>query len=220
MRCRNCGNPVDGRWAFCPFCGAPIEKPMLQFGRIFEQFAKEMNRMQKMIGSTTPRTFEAFDLKPMFAKPKPNPGRSGFSISIKRALGKKPEVNVKTYGKVNQKVIEGQLKSLGVQPGSIVKVGTKGRAMKRPKPRSREMPEVTEEPHTKIEKKGRTIHVEMKLPGVKSENDIEIQRLPQSIEIRAYSDKKGYFKILSVTPTSRIRRTAFKKGRLILEIEE
>ncbi len=77
---------------------------------------------------------------------------------------------------------------------------------------------IVEEPQTEIKKlNGREI-IEIKLPDVKDESDIEINVFEQSIEIKAYAGKKGYFKLIPISPNSEIVAKEFKNNILKLEI--
>jgi hypothetical protein len=55
------------------------------------------------------------------------------------------------------------------------------------------------------------------LPDVEREEDIEVKRFEQSIEIRARTKDKLYFKLLPIT--GEIINKSFKDGVLKIEIE-
>lgn len=62
----------------------------------------------------------------------------------------------------------------------------------------RTQPKEIIEPEIIMKKTGDDITVDAHLPGVKSENDVEINAMSNSVELRAYAGDKGYFKILNI----------------------
>lgn len=74
----------------------------------------------------------------------------------------------------------------------------------------------TEEPETKIERKGGRQIINIKLPGVKKE-DIEIKRLENSIEIRAFTGDKAYFKLIPIPSNAAISKS-FEDEMLKIEV--
>jgi HSP20 family molecular chaperone IbpA len=74
----------------------------------------------------------------------------------------------------------------------------------------------TEEPETKIERKGNRQTINIKLPGVKKE-DIEIKRLENSIEIKAFTGDKAYFKLIPVPSNAAIIKS-FENEMLKIEV--
>ncbi len=75
-----------------------------------------------------------------------------------------------------------------------------------------------EEPKTEIIDKDGYRIIRIKLPGVKSENNIEIKRLEESIEIRARSKDKTYFKIIPVKPRN-ISQMSFDNEELTIAVK-
>ena len=52
------------------------------------------------------------------------------------------------------------------------------------------------------------------LPGVSNEHDIEIKRLEESIEVKAYAKDKDYFKVISIKPSLKVVGKEFSDGTL------
>lgn len=206
MECYNCGNDVEKRWKFCPGCGAPVEQDeqFLREGDMFGSFEKEFEKAEQMMKSAF-KNFEIFDLKPLLRPQK----ASGFSIVISEATEKEPQISVKTFGDVKKEDIEKRMKmELGV-----------------PAKPAREFPakkplrlKAMEEPETAVKKTDGSVVVTMKLPGVKSESDVEINQLEESIEVRAFGKERGYFKILSIPHGFAVVSNEFSNGTLRLEI--
>jgi HSP20 family molecular chaperone IbpA len=82
----------------------------------------------------------------------------------------------------------------------------------------RKMPKITEEPEAKIQNMGRGKVITIDLPGVKAD-DVEVKRLEQSVEIKAYSKDKAYFKLIPVPANSSVNKE-FRNGVLKIEVRQ
>lgn len=72
------------------------------------------------------------------------------------------------------------------------------------------------EPKTSVRRFSDKIVYEMNMPGVKSLQDVSINQLNNSIEIKAIGNKKAYEKIISISLP--IRQYSLAKGKLTLEL--
>jgi len=167
-KCRKCGEKVDDKWSFCPYCGEELKKPK----SILENIDREFEKVDKMLS-----------FKPI----------KGISIMISGGEGMEPKIKIKTpsYGEDETK-------------------------REKVKERSIRIPKITEEPETKIERIGNRQVIKMKLPGVKME-DIEIKRLEQSIEVKAFAGDKTYFKLIPIPSNAAINRS-FESEMLKIEV--
>jgi len=135
-------------------------------------------------------------------------GSGGISITITSGTGREPKVEVKTSGSFKE--VEPEIKrKLGVKP-SVEEIEEK------PKPKQTK---IAEEPETKIENIGNKQIIKIKLPNVKSLKDIEIKKLEQSIEIKAFAKDVTYFKLIPIPANSYISNKEFKDNVLKIEIE-
>lgn len=215
MKCRKCGNAVDSAWQFCPSCGSPLRRTD-DFSDAFERMEQEMKGMNKAFE----RNFEVIDLSPMFPKNmKPMRG-SGFSIKITQAGGGKPKFDVQTFGDVNRKEIESEASKLGFRDrlSRAFKAGGQEPAERHEGRVCFEKAKTTAEPETCVRNVAGKIVAEVKLPGVKRTEDIEIRALDSSIEIKALAGDKAYFKILTKPPQAKVARREFRKGLLVIEL--
>jgi hypothetical protein len=73
------------------------------------------------------------------------------------------------------------------------------------------------EPNSKVRRFGNKIIYELEVPGVKDINDILINKLENSIEIKALAQDKSYSKIINVNLP--IIRYGLEKGNLFLELQ-
>jgi len=208
-KCPRCNKEVKENWEFCPYCGYPLKEKYRSeetFFEDFEDFDRIVERME--------REFEEMFKMPTFKIPRikiSSPGFSGISITIHSGTGMKPKVEVKTYG--DYKKLEPEIKRrLGVNvPIEEVDEEEKERGEEY-KP-----PKTTEEPEAKVIREGNRTIIEIKLPDVEREEDINVKKLEQSIEIRARAKDKLYFKLLPIS--GEIVGKSFKDGVLKIEIE-
>ena len=73
------------------------------------------------------------------------------------------------------------------------------------------------EPEGKTRRRGEHTIIHVKLPGVKKE-DIEIQELEESIEIKAFKDSEAYFKQIQVPQSAKILSHHLEGDELIIEV--
>ncbi len=199
-KCRKCGRGLKEDWIACPYCGE--DNKVRKNYNMFQNIDKEFERIDKIFG-------------PMFIKfPKmdmDNPFKGGgISIVIKSGTGMKPQIKVNTAGEYRK--IEPDIKrKLGVREGI-------GGIEEEKVEREQKIPKVTEEPETKIDKAGNKQVINIKLPGVKNPEDIEIRRLEQSLEIKAFAGDKAYFKLIPIKSDVEISEKTFKNGILKIEV--
>ena len=198
-RCRRCGKGLKKEWGFCPYCGEGTEYKQ-PYRDVFEDIEKEFERIAKM---PTPMfiRFPKLDMESPFK-------RGNISIVIKTGSGMKPKINVKTSGRY--KKLEPQIKRrLGVREG-IEQVKEEKREVR--------IPKTTEEPETRIEARGNEETITIKLPDVKDLSDIEIRKLGQSIEIKAFAGDKAYFKLIPIRANAQISDRSFENGILRIQV--
>lgn len=192
QRCPNCGETIRREYRFCPHCGYELRNYGLS---IFRDVEREFERLDKLFS-------KAFRFPELRVRPLES---GGISISIRSGTGMEPRVEVKTFGKYKE--LEPEIKRrLGIKP-AVEEVETKSRVAK-----------VTEEAKTKVERVGNVQVIRIYLPGVRSEADIEVRRLEQSIEIKAFAKDKVYFSLIPVPSQARVSKE-FKDGVLKLKVE-
>ncbi len=207
-KCPRCEKEVKEEWEFCPYCGYPLKEKYRSEERFFEQF-EDFESIDRIFERMEKEIEEVFKM-PAFKIPRiriSTPGFSGISITIHSGTGMKPRVEVKTYGEY--KKLEPEIKKrLGIKvPVEEVEE----------REEEYEMPKATEEPEAKVLKEGRKTIIEIKLPDVEKEEDIDVKKFEQSIEIRARAKDKLYFKLLPIA--GEIVSKSFKDGVLKIEVE-
>lgn len=205
-RCGNCGKVIKEEWSYCPFCGATIGEKMGiktkwgelgTFGfRFFEEIEKEIEREFNRLD----KEFREFE------EGLPYVSGGGISIRIESTGEGKPKIWVKTTG--DFKKYEPEIRArLGLREG-VKEVEEEKVELK--------VPPVTEEPETKVEKGKDYMRIEITLPDVEDEKNIEIRKLEQSIEIKAVAKDKAYFKLLPIPKDFHILKKEFKGNVLTL----
>lgn len=81
-----------------------------------------------------------------------------------------------------------------------------------------EFPEKIVEPESNITRKTGKLYYEIKLPTVKSIQDIFLNILEESIEIKAIGKGVTYFKVIPIPENSEVVNKEFKNGKLILTL--
>jgi len=233
--CRRCGRKVDKKYNFCPYCGYDIKRdyeeknfgflgrddnidfPDLDFGmrmpfgfnRIFSSLLKQIDKQFKELDKEIGRDIEKTK---KFTK-KPGIMSSGLSISISTGTGKKPEIKIRGFGpefeNLDRKIIAKEKpEKFKKFPKTEISEEIAKKIAKLPR----------EEAETKVRRLSNKIIYEISLPGVKRIKDIIINQLENSIEIKAFSKEKVYFKLLPISLP--IQNYKLQKGKLILELKQ
>jgi HSP20 family molecular chaperone IbpA len=219
-KCPNCREKINGSYNFCPYCQAPLhdfesediedwgmlgrndsvdtDEIRLPMGlnTIFNSLVKNLNKQLKDMekqsqGHEHPR--------------KTNIKKGGLSISISTSGDRPPEIKVRSFGNIPE----------FKEKGERIK---KQEKMSLPSSNSKKFSGLPkEEPKTEIRRFSNKVVYEIKLPGVKSTKDISIIQLENSIEIKALSKGKVFYKIIPINLP--IRNYALSKGKLVLELD-
>jgi HSP20 family molecular chaperone IbpA len=216
MTCRRCGKKVEKGWRFCPNCGSVTERQSRSmFDDIFSRFRREFRDMDKMFN----KEFELLDLSP-FLRQQGRPRGAGFTIKITRRNNERPDVNVRTFGNIDNNVVRKEVAE-GMRPLGVAQPGE--RPLPEPARKSyahktmHKPAKVTEEPKTQVRSLGTRLIVEMELDDVKSESDIDVNELESSVEVRARAGEKAYFKIIKKPEQFSVSSRRFEKGKFYLE---
>jgi hypothetical protein len=216
--CKNCGKKIAKEHNFCPYCGFDIKKEQeeMDFGLLgkrdmeFPEMGMKLplgfNKLFSILLNQIDKQFKELD-KEMTKDTKKKFKTKGISISISTGTGKKPEIKIRGFGPgINIKeTMEEEIKEKPVK--NIISAEKAKLLSKLPK----------QEASTKVRRLSNKIVYEILLPGVKSLRDVIINKLENSIEIKAFSKDKAYFKLLPVNlPILNYKLT---KETLILELK-
>lgn len=131
------------------------------------------------------------------------PGGHGFSIQIQ--MGGSPQ-NVLNNGNENEDSSDASAKKIKL-PKSRISEKRAHEFSKLPR----------HEPETKIRRMADKLVYEISLPGVRDEKDIAINKLQNSIEVKAFSKDKAYFKLIPLAFP--LKSWKLDKERLVLELK-
>lgn len=223
-KCPKCGKKIKRSYDFCPYCGYDIkkEKDQKDYGFLGKDdfFTSEpkfgmglpggLGKIFNNLMSQIEREFQNMDRKiGQERKSKKKPKSRGISINISTGTGKKPEIKVRGYGP-------------GFKKKKVKKKSKEKKKIEKPKISKKKAKKIAklprEEAETEVRRLSDKIIYEIKLPGVKSIENIGINKLENSIEIKAVGEDKVYFKLLPVSLP--IKNYKLKNGKLILELKQ
>lgn len=209
--CLYCGKKINNSYDYCPYCGNSADnkhknenlgllgkKDSEQFNEI--PFPSDLNVLFNSLMRNLQKQMKNLD---NFEK---NQGdekkiKRGISISISASGDKSPKIKINSFDdkKFNQKIIEKKLLTNFSQE-KLKNIS--------------ELPR--EEALTNIRRLSDRVVYEINLPEVKSLKDISIIKLENSIEIKAISKNKVYFKLIPLNLP--IINYNLSEGKLILEL--
>lgn len=217
IKCKFCGKKFDKSFSYCPFCGRCktetdfFEKGLLDELNEFPQL-EAFPMMFSKIFSQVEKQFREID-KELKVPDKKIPITSGISISVNMSNEGKPEIKIRRFGegaegaeKVNVERAEKDEKALKKQFQKKFNEKDAKRLAKLPR----------QEPATTVRRFSDKIVYEINLPGVEKKN-IVVNKLQNSIEIKAFSKDKAFLKLIPVSLP--LRKWSFDDGRLILELK-
>lgn len=210
-KCNNCNEKIIGKYNFCPSCGNSTKNiGNNELGMLgnndFEETQSPMGEtfIEKMGGKMINKMFEnAIKMiekemtKEMKRQQNPNPKNSqkgNFQLFIN---GKKINVS-EVQPKKEKKVVEENPIELPNEPLKDYSKFTK------------------KEPKTNVRRLSDKVIYEVSMPGIKSEKDISIVNLENSIEIKGVGKEVAYQKILPVNLP--VTGYNLSKGKLVLEL--
>lgn len=206
--CSRCKSKISRNFDFCPYCGWNVKKRG-------EGLLDEIDDMKGMFSGLN---LNVKDINCLFEQMKkevlrednrekeriaPKTISSGFSITITSGKGKNPMIDIKTHGMPSQKITRNEVKEIvqNIPEENVEKIS--------------KLPKV--EPKSKVRRLSDKIVYEIDMPGVISLKDIFINKLSNSIEIKALSKNKNYSKIIPVSLP--IKKYYLSDGKLILELK-
>ncbi|MGD9276770.1 MAG: hypothetical protein PVJ67_06385 [Candidatus Pacearchaeota archaeon] len=223
-KCKKCKNSVSEKHDYCPHCGNLLNQEFdenpLDFGMLGKNdrvnlgnnfglpfgFNKMFGSLMKNLSKELNREFSQMNNK--MTKPQNKKiGQNGISIKISTLGGHQPEIQIDSFGDNanNKKIIKEK-----------PKVDLQKNFSKENHEKSLSLPK--QEPSTNVKRFSDKLIYEVDIPGVKTIDDISINKFENSIEIKALTEDKVYAKIIPISlPVMNYNLT---KGKLILELGE
>jgi len=223
-KCRRCNRKIEKDFEFCPYCGFNIKieedernfgflgredgfSPNLNIGmpfglnKIFDSLLKQIDSQFKQLDKEIGKEFkEEKARKPIISR--------GISISISTSNNRKPEIKVSGFGPGYGnliKQVEEPIKTIKTNPSITEEEARKLSKLPR------------EEASTSVRRLSNKLIYEIDLPKVNSLKDVIINKLENSIEIKAFSKDKVYFKLLPINLP--LINYKLEKEKLILELK-
>jgi len=241
--CARCGKKIEKKFVYCPFCGfcnQDREKEQKDYGflgkkdeekfdpfrqeiklpfgfnMVFNKLMKEMDKQFRELDREIGKEKEIMKTRkiPMDRTKMPFVRQGGISINIASGAGA-PVIKVRSFGNLPEfKEMEQGIRGEAREERKF--------KIENPRISEEKAKELAKLPRQEAESKvrrlsGKVIY-EIELPDVKSEKDIIVQQLENSIEVKAFSKDKAYFKFLPVSLP--LQKYKLEEGKLILELGE
>jgi len=225
-KCPRCGRKIEREFDFCPYCSHDFRyekknQESQDFGMLGKEdsltempnFGIPMNLSGLFNSKLFNNLFQEFDKqfkeidRGLAKKPKTenkNMRNSGISISISMSDGKNPDIKVSGFGP-DFKNLKQETRETKIPKSEISDEEAKKLA-KLPR----------KEAETSVRRFSNKIVYEVALPGIKNLKDIIINKLENSIEIKAFSKENAYFKLIPVNLP--ILNYKMDKEKLVLEL--
>lgn len=211
QKCPKCNSKIDKKFDFCPYCGKNLKSEYddADFGflgkndfadnnepfglggsfmdKIINKAMKELPTIMKSMEQQMNQEFNNPNQQPNF--PKSNM-RIKFMVNGKEVLLNQPKKQLQPQ-KIQPQMSEEKIQQIAKLP--------------------------RKEPKTTMKRLSGKLVYELKIPGVKDIQDILINKLENSIEIKAITPKTVYSKAININLP--ILRYTLIKGTLILEFQ-
>ncbi len=240
--CTRCRKKIDKKFVYCPFCGfygedrekeqkdygflgkKDVENPDLferqeiklpfGFNMVFNKLMKEMDKQFRELDHEIGKEKEIMKTKriSMDKTKMPLIRQGGISINISSGAGT-PVIKVRSFGNMPEfKEMGHEIKGEKIRKAKI----------KNPKISEEKAKALAKLPRQEAESRvrrlsGKVIY-EIELPDVKDAKDVIVNQLENSIEVKAFSKDKAYFKFLPVSLP--LQKYKLEEGKLILELGE
>lgn len=201
--CPRCNNKFSKKYNFCPYCGhnmrgtekffEPSFNLGFPFNAIFKQLEKQIEKEMRSIDKNMDKSLLDMD--------DPTPLVKGLTIKIDSSNGT-PVIKVSSSNKSENEVVPRE------------RVGLKTNIDEKKAEEISRLPK--EEAKTTVRRLTDRIIYELDIPGVNKE-DIIVTRLQNSIEIKAFSKDKAFFKLIPVSLP--ILNSKLEEGKLVLELK-
>lgn len=231
IRCR-CGKKIDAGFSYCPFCGSELgnesagrapqrREPDNLFDALDEQMPFMLRfpfkKLVKQIESQLREIDKEMASEDKQTKMQNMPISQGISISISSSENGAPVIKVKQFGPEGKQIgtNESEKKEMKEMQKDQQKLKGLGKDHQEKLKKFAKLPR--HEPETNVRRLSDRIVYEILLPGVKDAKNIMITRLQNSIEIKAFTKDRAYFKLIPLGLP--IQRQYLDGEKLVLELK-
>ncbi len=227
-KCNKCNNQINNKYEFCPHCGNSLN---MKYKKNKKENSGMLGRTDSIENNMPENEFERFTKSLLGGRGGGIMGKmlNGVMKMIEKEMEKEMknlqqnetlrEISPKTDFQlfVNGKKIDliKENNPLKVKENKIEKKSYSKYFSQKNIKKYSSLPR--EEPSTNIRRLSDKIIYELNTPGVKSQEDISITSLENSIEIKAIANKKAYFKIIPLNFP--IRNLKLLKEKILLELD-
>jgi len=210
-KCKKCNKKISDSYDFCPHCGSPINPQSEDWGILGKNdiLSESNNFPNQLFGGLSGKML--------------NKMLGGAMKMLEKEMQREIQ-NQNNFPKTNFELF---INGKRINPRNI-------KVTKRPitkKPIKKQIPQINlpneklsgfsklprQEPKTNVRRFSEKVIYEIELPGVKAIKDVSITRLENSIEIKATSKEKAYFKSIPINLP--ITNYNLSEEKLILELE-
>ncbi len=205
-RCNHCDKKIERNFDFCPYCGVPTKNLQEEYGLLGKsdkdssiQGSKSNNFgfMDKLIGSAVNSAMKMFEKELQdIEKKKQSQPKIGSNLQL--------YINGKRIPIENQQNIEKPIKQKKEEAPKVSEETIE---------KSKKLPR--KEAKTKLTRLKDKVVYELDTPGLNSLNNVLINNLENSLEIKAYTERAVYIKTLKVKLP--LQSYAIKQDKLFLE---
>ena len=221
QRCPKCEKKIDKAYDFCPYCGRNLKSKNddEDYGFIGKNdfLNKDQNSMMSIGGGSILDKMikKAMQELPALMKSMEEQQNSNFQNNKK---GQQMPNNMKIRFMVNGKEIPVRQLGGNQMPRQQKQEPQKPVAPQLSSEQSKQLAKLPrKEPKTKLKRFSSKLIYELEVPGVENIQDIIINKLENSIEIKAISSKTVYSKTININLP--ILRYSLNDGSLILELQ-
>jgi hypothetical protein len=199
-RCGRCGNKIDKKFNFCPWCGNGLKSrenflmPEPDFGFPFNMILNSMKPVIKGLEK---------QMREMDSK-KANDNVFEIRVNVGANENGQPIINIGGNEEIGNMI----------EPVKEAKIKTH-RISKKEAEKFAQLPKI--EPITHVRRLANKIIYEIEMPGVKDKKSIIITKLQDGIEIKAFSKDKVYLKLIPISLP--ILKYVLEKERLVIELK-
>lgn len=224
-KCNNCNRKIEKDFDYCPYCAKPLNKK--DYGLLGkDDYTTGLNEaMPSNLGGILGGSF----MEKMMASALKMVEKEMQKNSIQENNGRKTKINKALPGNfelfINGKKVNlpGNIEGIQIEnmPGNMM-----GEKKESPKSRIPKVSEETMQKSAKLPRKEAKSHLtrtsdkviyELETPGLLSLNHVLVNKLENSIEVKAYTDKAVYFKTLPVKLP--LMQYSLKEDKLVLEFK-
>jgi len=236
VKCTRCHKDVDKKFDFCPYCASALKDMKKEYGMLGRtDDVGELDRMfnNSLASNSGNSLFEKMFTGAMKMVEKELQKSMSEDMKIRQEKSIPAPNNVHSHVElfINGKKVNLPPNIAGIQIERVPQQGDSSSPHQQKQVKRQAAPKVSEETlqksaklprkeaKTKLVRTSDKIIYELDTPGISSLNNVLVNQLENSIEVRAYTDKTVFFKTLSIKLPLMQYTVNPTEGKLILEFK-